>query len=73
MLSLSECTKNNLCADCEEDGCMFKGKIRADCPKYKCDRDELGFEHCESCAFMKSYAKSQREYFATLQQEEQND
>lgn len=62
MTTIRECTKNNLCVDCAEVNCIFQGQLIADCPKYHCDRGELGFEHCESCTFLREYAKSQREY-----------
>lgn len=69
---LEECTRNNLCVDCNNDKCSSKGNLRADCPKYHCDRGELGFEHCESCAFMKQYALSQREYYKQVQQDKES-
>ena len=68
---ISECTKNNMCVDCDDDSCKFKGNLRADCPKYKCDRggaleSGIGYEDCESCLFMKKWAEGQRRYYKLL-------
>lgn len=57
MLTLSECTRNNLCVDCDSKTCLHAGKLIADCPKYHCDREGDFFEHCESCMFLKEFQK----------------
>ena len=59
-ISMSECTRNNLCVDCDNERCWFHGQLIADCPKYRCDRPPGLIEDCESCAFLKEYQKIMR-------------
>ena len=59
-LKLSECTKNNLCVDCESKTCLHAGKLIADCPKYYCDREGDFYEDCESCEFLKEFQREMR-------------
>ena len=59
-ISMSECTRNNLCVDCDNERCWFHGQLIADCPKYRCDRPPELSEDCESCAFLKEYQKIMR-------------
>jgi hypothetical protein len=63
MVSMSECKRDNLCVDCDDNKCWFAGKILSDCPKYHCDRPKDSIEDCEHCAFIKEFQKSQREYY----------
>jgi len=62
-LEISECHKQSLCVDCKHPKCWFAGSIIADCPKYRCDRPEEGFEKCETCAFIKKYHEEMRDYY----------
>lgn len=62
-IEMEECTRNNLCVDCDHPHCWLAGSIMADCPKYRCDRPEESFEDCESCSFIKKYQKEMREYY----------
>lgn len=61
MMTLSECTRANLCIDCDSDSCYHAGQLIADCPKYRCDRKGVLFEHCESCSFLKNFQMKWRE------------
>lgn len=60
MLKLTECTRKNLCIDCDDARCMHKGQLIADCPKYHCDRKGEAFEDCESCEFLKWFQDEER-------------
>ena len=53
MSELHECTRQNLCVDCDNERCWHHGKLIADCPKYHCDRPPEQVEDCETCAFLK--------------------
>ena len=59
--TLSECTRNNLCVDCDDERCWFRGKWEADCPKYHCDNATCD---CSRCPFLKRYVKEMRAYYA---------
>lgn len=59
-VKVTECTRNNLCVDCDNEECWFSGTIIADCPKYRCDRIAELFEDCESCAFIKRFQADMR-------------
>ena len=59
--TLSECTRNNLCVDCDEEKCLHHGQKEADCPKYHCDN---ATGDCSRCPFLKRYVKEMREYYA---------
>ena len=56
MIELNECTRDNLCVDCDNEKCLAHGDIGADCPKWKCDRDN----DCEHCEWIKAYVKLMR-------------
>lgn len=60
MLQITECTRKNLCVDCDDARCMHKGRLMADCPKYMCDRKGELFEDCESCDFLKWFQAEER-------------
>lgn len=62
-LTVDECTRKNLCIDCDNERCWFHGKLISDCPKYRCDRPEELFEDCESCAFLKRFTKEMGEQY----------
>ena len=55
MIKLSECTRQNLCVDCDSTDCLHARSLIADCPKYHCDRPSDQIEDCESCAFLRDY------------------
>lgn len=57
-ISLSECTRQNLCCDCDNEKCALHGKKEADCPKYRC-----GSLDCENCDFLNEYIKEMRDYY----------
>ena len=59
----TKCTRPNLCSDCDDATCMFSGNLIADCPKYKCDRDEQLKYDCKNCNFLKRYQKEMREHY----------
>ena len=52
MLTMSECTRNNLCFECDDEKCAGHGKKESDCPKWRCDRTD---DDCEHCAFIDSF------------------
>lgn len=60
MFTLKECTRKNLCVDCDDKECYHAGQLIADCPKYRCDRNGVLFEHCESCSFLRKYQEEMR-------------
>jgi hypothetical protein len=62
-LKINECTRKNLCVDCDNEKCWFHGKLIADCPKHRCDRPEHLFEDCETCAFLKRFQKDMRKEY----------
>ena len=64
MIALKECTRQNLCVDCDNTECYHAGQLIADCPKYHCDRNGVLFEHCESCSFLRNYQEEMREKYA---------
>lgn len=59
MISLSKCTRDNLCVDCDDPNCSHAGSIEADCPKFRCDNNH----DCENCTFIKRFQKTMREGF----------
>lgn len=61
---ISECTRRNLCVDCDNIHCAFMGKALADCPKYNCDMGGDLFQDCDRCSFMKTYQKDMRKMYA---------
>ena len=58
MIKLIECTRYNLCVDCDNLACHHCGDIGADCPKYQCDNDIIN--DCENCEFIKQYQQAIR-------------
>ena len=55
MVTITECTRTNFCADCDDPHCIHAGDVEADCPKWKCDNDPT--MDCERCEFLKEYKK----------------
>ena len=60
MVTIIECTRQNLSVDCTDDRCFHAGDIQADCPKYECDRPKELKLLCDRCGFIKGYQKSMR-------------
>ena len=58
MLTMSECTRQNTCYDCDNEACWFNGKKEADCPKYGCDNDKP-FD-CDNCKFVDEFIEKER-------------
>ena len=52
---LKECTRTNLCRDCDDIGCVLAGEIMPDCPRLDCINDPP--HDCEDCAWLKQYIK----------------
>ena len=57
-LQMKECTRDNLCVDCDNDHCIFQGKKESDCPKWRCDMPK-GTE-CERCEFIDEFILEMR-------------
>lgn len=55
MVTITECTRTNFCADCDDPHCIHAGDVEADCPKWECDNDPI--IDCERCEFLKEYKK----------------
>lgn len=60
MSEIHLCERQNLCVDCDDTQCAFQGKLRADCPKFRCDRPEEFRLDCKSCGYIKHYIKEMR-------------
>lgn len=63
MFTLKECTRKNLCIDCDNTECYHAGQPIADCPKYYCDRHGILFERCESCSFLRKFQAEMRKKY----------
>lgn len=62
-MTITECTRQNTCYDCDDKKCSGHGDKEADCPKYRCDRPN-GFEYkCEKCAFIDRYIEAMRKEY----------
>lgn len=62
-MTISECTRNIPCIDCDETKCIFQGKKESDCPKYHCDRQGDGFMNCDNCGFIDKFIKEERQRY----------
>lgn len=62
-VKISVCNQKNTCFDCDNTDCWHQGKKSADCPKYTCDRQGVGFLNCEHCAFVDRIIKDERERY----------
>lgn len=62
-LKIDECTRQNLCADCDDESCIRHGDPGQDCPKYHCDIPEPRTLDCENCPFLKRYQEDMREFY----------
>ena len=65
-IEIKECTRNNLCVDCDDKKCSRKGDIEQDCPKYRCDNKNR--HDCNNCQFMRQYVTDMRKKYAKYQQ-----
>ena len=61
MMTLSKCTRQNTCYDCDNKKCRHHGKKEADCPKYKCDNKKL--LDCDHCSFIDWFIEEMREEY----------
>lgn len=60
--TLTECTRQNTCHDCENERCCLAGKKKSDCPKYHCDNPN-GTDDCDHCAFIDDYIEHMRKSY----------
>ena len=65
MLTLTECTRQNTCFDCDNQECIFVGKKESDCPKYRCDRPDESFRDCEHCGFIDGFIEEMRRQYGS--------
>ena len=63
-ITITECTRQNTCYDCDNERCAFHGDKEADCPKYRCDRPEEHLLDCEHCGFIDGFIRDMREEYA---------
>ena len=61
MITISKCTRQNTCYDCDNEKCWHHGKKEADCPKYKCDNKKL--LDCAHCSFIDWFIEEMREEY----------
>jgi len=59
---MTECTRQNLCADCDDESCIRHGDPIQDCPKYHCDMTEH-VQECDTCSFLKEYQEEMRKVY----------
>jgi hypothetical protein len=59
-MTISECTRNIPCIDCDNTACFHQGKKESDCPKYRCDRQGDGFMECDRCEFIDRFIEDIR-------------
>lgn len=59
-MELRTCNRKNLCVDCDNAECAFRGKKEADCPKWTCDRPNQAAYHCDRCAFIDRFIDTMR-------------
>ena len=69
--TLTECTRQNTCFDCDNDQCGHHGSKEADCPKYHCDNPN-GLSNCDHCEFIDGFIKEMR-LFYEMQRRNWND
>lgn len=60
--TLTECTRQNTCYDCENERCNLAGYKKSDCPKYRCDNPN-GIDDCDHCAFIDDYIEHVRKSY----------
>ena len=61
--TLTECTRQNTCYDCDDEKCRRKGDKGQDCPKYTCDNPK-GLYNCDHCRFINKFIKDMRKGYA---------
>ena len=62
MITITECTRQNTCYDCDDKKCTGHGDKGADCPKYRCDNEIL--DDCEHCEFINGFIEEERKMYA---------
>ena len=72
-VTISECTRQNTCYDCDNEKCWHHGTKEADCPKYHCDRPEELRYNCNCCAFIDNYIKTMRAFYKKRQELKKNE
>ena len=63
-VTITECTRQNTCYDCDNERCAFHGDKEADCPKYHCDRPKEHQLDCDHCGFIDGFIRDMREIYA---------
>lgn len=63
--TLSECTRKNLCCDCDNARCTRIGDKGADCPKWICDNPN-GLDNCDNCDFIDNFIEEMRKEYESL-------
>lgn len=58
MLTITTCTRQNLCVDCDNTSCKHCGDKVADCPQYPtlCNMSES----CDECTWIDTWTEEQR-------------
>lgn len=67
MITLSKCTRQNTCYDCDNESCWNHGDKEADCPKYRCDNEK--FLDCDHCSFIDGFIEEMREEYKCISTE----
>ena len=62
MITMKECTRNNLCVDCDNAECWHHGHAEADCPLYKCKFPEY-YDNCSECQFLQRFQDEMRKEY----------
>ena len=63
-VTITECTRQNTCYDCDNERCAFHGDKGADCPKYHCDRPKEHQLDCDHCGFIDGFIEDMRKEYA---------
>lgn len=66
-MTAHECTRNNLCIDCDDTHCVFAGSEVADCPRYPtCDLLRYHEMDCYKCGWNKRYIEKMRGIYDSM-------
>ena len=63
-VTMSDCTRQNTCFDCDNQDCSHHGDKGADCPKNHCDNAVL--YDCEHCSFIDGFIDDMRQVYASI-------